>query len=1035
MRLSGVCFKQSPLAIGVSAALALSLSISTAAAELKVDMDIGSQQAGETLMELGQKTGVQIIVSPDIGKSVNLKSISGAFTLSEALDYLLSETGLVYELAADDVVVVKESDKSESKGEEDVEEVEEIVVTGSSLRVRDPSAPIEILTREDLELRGIFSADELMRNLSANFSNLSEATSTDEALPNELRVMDNMPTSGLQGASAANLRGIGLNGTLVLINGQRMAKSPVLDGAFVDLGVIPFSEIERVEILYDGASAKYGSDAIGGVVNFILRKSRNMGAVTSVRYESGRHGDQVANISQIFNFGWESGSASVSLNVRDNKPVSYTSAGWTTKDLRPLGGDDWRDFRTGQPGSVNMGYDYQLRRRVYASLPSDHSGVGATPEDFSESNNIANDWRLRGDSTVDRRTKSVRVSFEQELGLWDGVFTSDVTVSRNETFSEGNFPQVSVNLPSSNAYNPFNGSRRITYAFLSETESGLVEREAHRNINDSYNVNTLLEFDLPFNDWRMTLAGNMSAHKVESHHRALDQTRCGRDQDGQPIESCDVEDETLWYQALNSSNPDVALNLVGNGTAQTPWLSDMVTEYSTGAPKNRTYGYEALFEGEAFELPGGPVRMAFGYSRDVQVTDYRGDVLRMNGIADEGKVYAITDGAYGEASIPIIGRDNALPGVKMLRLGLQTRWNRLDTPQATTVDTQSSAVTPKYTIAWSPIDNLTIRGTWSESFRAPSPYENVGSRKFYDDPGTCTGDDCDFPWDHGWGANMWITWYPDMDGRIVNGEQVPGPIWDAVYVYQLGSNPGLKPERGLNKTVGFDWHPEFIDGLSVSATFNDVNYKDKIEQLTHAFYDPEEWQSAPNLYWEDPDTDRLMLVRDQPSNLALYRSKSVDFRTSYLFDTDWGSFNIGLDGTYTKSLLTSLFSTATPKNKVATKAGPARLKGRAYIGWNNDVTSLMASFNYGSGYTHTYYHSSYGESKRPTDEVDSYWTLDLTGSYQVRSLDLQLLYGIRDVTNADYPFINGTDGRPFDSGRVNVRGRTMYLQATKRFNF
>ena len=143
--------------------------------------------------------------------------------------------------------------------------IEKVIITGSSIkRVESEGAlPIQIITREEIDRRGIGSAEQLVSILSSNGNGLDNLASNSDVVAGQER--------GNNGASAANLRGQGSASTLVLLNGRRVAAHG-LNGGVVDLNSIPFAAVDRVEILKDGASAIYGTDAIGGVINFILRK-------------------------------------------------------------------------------------------------------------------------------------------------------------------------------------------------------------------------------------------------------------------------------------------------------------------------------------------------------------------------------------------------------------------------------------------------------------------------------------------------------------------------------------------------------------------------------------------------------------------------------------------------------------------------------------------------------------------------------------------------------------------------------------------
>jgi len=150
--------------------------------------------------------------------------------------------------------------------------VQRVEVTGSSIKrlAGETALPVQTISREDIARSGVTTAAELLKNVSANTAPLSDGASITDS------------TSGQRGFNGANLRGIGVSSTLVLLNGRRLANfaSPG-DSAGVDLNNIPAGALQRVEVLKDGASAIYGADAIGGGINFITRSTSSPAATTT----------------------------------------------------------------------------------------------------------------------------------------------------------------------------------------------------------------------------------------------------------------------------------------------------------------------------------------------------------------------------------------------------------------------------------------------------------------------------------------------------------------------------------------------------------------------------------------------------------------------------------------------------------------------------------------------------------------------------------------------------------------------------------
>ncbi|MGH6624822.1 MAG: TonB-dependent receptor plug domain-containing protein, partial [Burkholderiaceae bacterium] len=164
------------------------------------------------------------------------------------------------------------------------------VITGSHIRLTDAESalPVQVITREDIDKSGVTTVEQLLERVPANVNGINAALS-----------VGNTTTPGL---SSANLRGLGGGSTLVLLNGRRLANY-AFDGASVDLNSIPLAAIDRVEVLKDGASAIYGTDAIAGVINFILRRDY-AGADVSANLAVTQHG---GGNSGLFNAAFGTG--------------------------------------------------------------------------------------------------------------------------------------------------------------------------------------------------------------------------------------------------------------------------------------------------------------------------------------------------------------------------------------------------------------------------------------------------------------------------------------------------------------------------------------------------------------------------------------------------------------------------------------------------------------------------------------------------------------------------------------------------------
>jgi outer membrane receptor protein involved in Fe transport len=295
----------------------------------KINFTIPPQRLSTALLEFSHQAKVQIIVGPEIGER-KTGGVTGIYALGDALRSLLDGSSLGFRVINDTSItvgspasidkqptgaspatgsgngaagtsrepVLAQADSTGTAGKQHVEAANvpeskaevaqkegltEIVVTGTHIHGTDNKInPVIVIDRDQIDRSGYSSTADLFRSLPQNFQ--SAGASEDGWL-------NPTPTSPINTdfGTAVNLRGLGPSSTLVLLNGHRVA--PSSSGTFVDVSQIPLSAIDRVEILTDGSSAIYGSDAVGGVVNIILKKDYQ-GADTSVRYAATTSGER-----------------------------------------------------------------------------------------------------------------------------------------------------------------------------------------------------------------------------------------------------------------------------------------------------------------------------------------------------------------------------------------------------------------------------------------------------------------------------------------------------------------------------------------------------------------------------------------------------------------------------------------------------------------------------------------------------------------------------------------------------------------------
>ena len=311
----------------------------------QIQFEIPAQKLDAALMEFSRQAKIQIVASTPNLSDYQTTGAKGTLTIGEALGRLLGDSGLAIKEVGEETlaIVASKSEVATTTRVADVSsmvrvaslttqpedplpaastpqdatsvpkkiELEEVVVTGSHIRgAQNLSAPVIRFDREDIERSGYSTTQQFIQSLPQNFNSISETT------------FGNINGGQTPGGhvSAVNLRGIGGDSTLVLINGRRVAQS--VDGSVVDISLIPVALVERIEVLADGASAIYGSDAIGGVFNIVLRDGYD-GAETRLRYGAVTAGAGYEyQLGQTLGTSWGSGSAFASADYYHREPTS-----------------------------------------------------------------------------------------------------------------------------------------------------------------------------------------------------------------------------------------------------------------------------------------------------------------------------------------------------------------------------------------------------------------------------------------------------------------------------------------------------------------------------------------------------------------------------------------------------------------------------------------------------------------------------------------------------------------------------------------
>lgn len=245
----------------VTAALAASAPAALAQHSSSIAVALPAQPLGASVRELALRSGQTILVDADLVAGAKGPALRGAFTVEEALDRLLAGTGLVWTRLEGSIIIRKDRESGQD-GDADADEAVRLLVTGSRIRGAPIPSPVMVLDNRSIRDSGLADLGDVARSLPQSFGGGQNPG-----------VGFNVPSStggNVGGGSSVNLRGLGSDATLTVLNGRRVPYDSARQG--VDISAIPLAAVDRIEVVADGASAIYGSDAVGGVVNVILRR-------------------------------------------------------------------------------------------------------------------------------------------------------------------------------------------------------------------------------------------------------------------------------------------------------------------------------------------------------------------------------------------------------------------------------------------------------------------------------------------------------------------------------------------------------------------------------------------------------------------------------------------------------------------------------------------------------------------------------------------------------------------------------------------
>jgi len=539
---------------------------------------------------------------------------------------------------------------SQTANGSDATATEEIIVTGTSIRGAAPTgSPLISIGRDDIVTIGARTTQDIIKTIPS--------IGAFGAVP--------VPTNDFgQVGIKPSIHNIGAGATLTLMDGHRLVGAGILQ-TNPDPSIIPPSAIERIEVVADGASSIYGSDAIAGVLNVILRKNFH-GAETSFRYGFADNYHTI-DVNQIFGRKWSSGSFMIAGEYTKNDAVFGSERSFVRQDQRPLGYNDLRSNAAIPPNITADG-------KLYA-YPN-----------FSTTSFNLYDTSQVGSLIPDAHRYSIVSTFRQEV-------TPDIEVYAEGLFSERkstNTVDPGGATPTIPASNPFFvrvpgtvNAFEVARMELLPIVGALHTPSKLQSMGLTAGVNVKLG-----HGWEAIVEGNIGHEDDQNDQQVVNATALAAAAAG-------TTTSTALDPFTGQTSPSVIAGLLG-----------------VNASRNRQNLREASakFDGPLFELPAGRVKLAVGIQYHYESLNQSYDTIGVTNTLTS-KLSRNFLAEYAEALIPIFGGDFSFPLLRKVDLAVSVRHDRYNDAGSTT--------NPKFGVNWSPVAGLTLHGSYGTSFHAP----------------------------------------------------------------------------------------------------------------------------------------------------------------------------------------------------------------------------------------------------------------------------------------------------------------------------
>lgn len=854
--------------------------------------------------------------------------------------------------------------------EDDTEQAEEqsfelILVTGSFVRrsenFESPS-PLAVVDSVSIDSIGAKNIADITQTLTINTGAQNNP--------------DAFTQNATAGTSNINLRGLGVASTLVLLNNKRQVVNaqPTNDGLnFVDTSsLVPMIAINRMEVIKDGASALYGSDAVAGVVNFITKKDYD-GAKVTFDYQDGAHGDNKEYIIQgLWGSVGDNGSVMAAISYTNRSPMFLSDR----RLSRPQ--DDTSAL--GNPGSFFLGGTPFID-------PTGCAEFGGFPQLLAPSGTVpgleigfcgfdfGNTYSYVPDES--RVTAYVKAEYE----LTDNItWLNELSIARNRAERGGSpsFPILTLPVvPADHPNNPFGAP----VGFFGRAEGNGVPGDPANTESDTFRFNTTLTGELDNGFWELSYTNGTNDFLFQVDD--VLNTEFNLALNGLGGADCNPLTGTPGVGACEYFNPFATSYTV---SPNSQYVIDSFTAKQVIDSKSDLQVIEGFASIDAFDMDGGTAGLAFGLqwreerlSQDYDALANQDSFTFVIGNPDfEGKldVYA----AFAELALPVSD---------VLDIQLALRYEDYGGSIGDTID-------PKVAFSWRASDEFSLRGSWSSSFRAPTVFLR--------------------------------------NGGATTLQQLSDPVFGGAAAFaavRTSGNEDLKPEESTAYNIGFSAEP--VDDLSIEVDFWNFDFEDLIiQENAQAILNANPQDTTRIIRAGDPLNGPLLQVLNTYVNASELSTSGLDLVASYKIDSDVGSFSPSINATYILDYelidpQAGVIDGAGKRNFSNIGTSSPELRANLGLNWQNDIHSANIFVRY---------ISSYDDDQNDDAEIDSQVTVDAQYNVNLSAVfdtetDYLLTIGGINLFDEDPPQVFTNSG--FDSKVHDPRGRQIYARIAIEF--